>query len=210
MRKVAGMTQDLQQLIEKIQHEGVDKAHAEAEVVMTAAHVKAAGIVTAAERQASETREAAKRDAVTFEKRASDAVRQTARDLMLDIEHEVSGLLTRVLISDVKTALADPTRLALLAEEAVRAYLAGGDNAVQVLITAKSMQVVNILRERLAQAAAGPNGVTVELDASGANAATGFRIRLAGGRIEHDFTAAAIAASIANHVRPQLAALLRG
>jgi hypothetical protein len=114
-----------------------------------------------------------------------------------------------VLAHDVRAALADPVRLATLAEEAVRAYLAGGEDAVQVLLAARSAQTVDVLRSRLAQAAGAPGGVTVALDTDGAAAATGFRVRLSGGRIEHDFTATAIAASIARHVRPQLAALLR-
>jgi V/A-type H+-transporting ATPase subunit E len=203
------MTQDLQQLLETIQREGVDKARAEADAIVTAARVQAGAIVADAERQAGEAHEAARRDAVTFEQRSSDAVRQAARDLMLGVEREVTELLTQVLVNDVKSALADPTRLALLAEEAVRAYLAGGDGAVHVLLGAKSAQVVDILRSRLAQVAGASKGVTVEVDASGSVATTGFRVRLSGGRIEHDFTATAIAESIARHVRPQLAALLR-
>jgi V/A-type H+-transporting ATPase subunit E len=203
------MTEDLQQLLEKIRREGVDQARTEADAILATARAQAAALVADAERQAGEVREAARRDAVTFEQRSSDAVRQAARDLMLGVEREVTELLTQILMSDVKTALADPTRLAALVEEAVRAYLSGGDGAVQVLLAAKSAPVLEILRQRLAKMAGAPNGVTVELEAAGTASATGFRVRLAGGRIEHDFTAAAIAESIARHVRPQLAALLR-
>jgi len=203
------MTQDLQQLLDTIRRDGVEKARAEAADIVAEAKKKAADIVAEGERQAQAAREAARRDADTFAQRSSDAVRQAARDLMLGVEREITELLTQVLATDVKTALADPARLATLAEQAVRAYLAGGDSAVQVLVSAGSAEAIEILRGRLAGIAAGKEGLTVALDTSGAASATGFRIRLDGGRIAHDFTAGAIAEAIGRHVRPQLAALLR-
>ena len=56
-------------------------------------------------------------------------------------------------------------------------------------------------------AAEASQGVKIITDAQ---TGAGFKIRLANGRIEHDFSAAAIAEALAKQLRPQLAALLKG
>ena len=59
------------------------------------------------------------------------------------------------------------------------------------------------LKAQLAADAA--KGVKVVLDPT---VGSGFSIRLDGGRVEHDFSEAAISAAIAKRLRPALAALL--
>ena len=83
-----------------------------------------------------------------------------------------------------------------------------GEKGVQVAVGSASGQIVAYLRQRLSQQAASGDGLIVEIDKTGSTAATGFKISLDSGRVEHDFTADAIAASIGQHVRPQLAELL--
>ena len=49
-------------------------------------------------------------------------------------------------------------------------------------------------------------GVTVVTDAT---TGAGFRVRLADGRVEHDFTGAAIVDALSKQLRPRLAALMK-
>ena len=62
------------------------------------------------------------------------------------------------------------------------------------------------LKAQLAACAA-TTGVRVVLDET---TGAGFSLRLDGGRVEHDFSEAAIAAALAKRLRPDLAKLVRG
>lgn len=195
------MTQDLQQLLEKINADGIEKARAEAAAIVGAAEARAKEILAAAAREAEQARAAARQDAEAFERRAEETVRQAARDTLLAVEQSVTTLLTGILLKETHAAMSDPGLVSALAAEAVRAYLGGGGGTVEIAASAK---LADALRASLAREAA--NGVTVVTDAQ---AGTGFKVRLAGGRVEHDFTGAAVAAALAHGLRPRLAALLK-
>ena len=195
------MTQDLQQLLEKIQRDGVDKAHAEADRLLAEARAQAKATVEAARQEAAKIKADARQEAEAFERRAEETMRQSARDTVLNVEKAVTALFQNLLLTNVNTVLSEKTDLvARLAAEAVRAYL-GGKGDVEVAAAAK---LADVLRAKLAEDAI--KGVTVVTDdATG----SGFRIRLANGRIEHSFTGAAIAESLAKQLRPRLAALMK-
>lgn len=195
------MTQDLQQLLEKIQRDGVEKAQAEATDLLAKAHAEARAIIEAAKKEAENTRAAARQDAEAFEHRAEETMRQSARDTVLNVEKAVARLLQRLLLTDVNAALSANTDLvAGLAAEAVRAYL-GNKGGIEVAAASK---LADALRAKLAKDAV--NGVTIVTDEA---TGTGFRVLLANGRVEHTFTGNAVAESLAKQLRPRLAALMK-
>lgn len=194
------MTQDLQQLLEKIQKDGVDKAKAEAEKIVGEARAQAKTLVENAQAEAAKIKAAARQEAEAFERRAEETVRQSARDTVLGVEKAVTALLTRLLLDEVNAAMAKPELAASLAADAVRAYL-DGKGTIE-LSAAKPL--ADHLRATLAANAA--QGVSVVTDEA---TGTGFRVRLANGRIEHAFTGAAVADALAKQLRPRLAALLK-
>jgi len=200
------MSQDqhVQALLDRIRIEGVEKANAEAEKIVAAAEARAAALVAAAEERAAALVAAAERDAQAFQRRASDAVRQAARDVLLSVEQAVGAQLDNLLLSQVTLSLADPTRLAALVEAAVAAYLAGGQRTLAVCLAEKAAETADALRAAFARQAV--SGVTLILDR---NTDTGFRIRLDNGRVEHDFTAASVTEALAKYLSPQLTALLK-
>ena len=195
------MTQDLQQLLEKIQREGVDKAKAEADKLLAEARAQAKATIEAAHAEAAKVKTDARQEAESFEQRAEETMRQSARDTVLNVEKAVTTLFQRLLLKDVNTSLSEKTDLiAELAAEAVRAYL-GEKGGLDVVAAAK---LADVLRAKLAAEAA--HGVTVITDEA---AGTGFRLLLANGRVEHSFTGAAVAEALAKHLRPRLAALMK-
>ena len=195
------MTQDLQQLLEKIQRDGVEKAQAEATDLLAKAHAEARAIIEAAKKEAESTRAAARQDAEAFEHRAEETMRQSARDTVLNVEKAVARLLQRLLLTDVNAALSANTDLvAGLAAEAIRAYL-GNKGGIEVAAASK---LADALRAKLATDAI--NGVTIVTDEA---TGTGFRVLLANGRVEHTFTGTAVAESLAKQLRPRLAALMK-
>ena len=193
------MAEELQQLLEKIQHDGVEKANAEAAAILAKAKADADAILKDAEAKAAARRDEAEADARAFEDRARKTISQAARDTVLDVKAALGRLLENLLAKDVAAALADPAEVARLALAAVKAL---GADAVDVTAGAK---LAAALKAQLAAAAA--KGVQVVLDET---TGAGFSLRLDGGRVEHDFSEAALAAALAKRLRPDLARLVRG
>ena len=191
------MAEELQQLLEKIQRDGVDKANAEAAAIVAKAKAEAEAIVKKAQEDAAAAEAKGKADAEAYAARARETISQAARDTVLKVKEDVTKLLTQLLAQDVSAALA--TEAVPLAAAAVKELVTGSGAEV-----AASAKLVDALRAQLAAQA--QNGVKVVADEM---TGTGFTVKLDNGRVEHDFTDAAISEALAQRLRPDLAALLK-
>ena len=191
------MAEELQQLLEKIQRDGVDKANAEAAAIVAKAKEEANALVKKAEEEAAATRAKAEEEAAAYAARARETISQAARDTVLKVKEDVTKLLTQLLAQNVSAALA--TEAVPLAAAAVKELVTGSGAEV-----ATSAKLVDALRAQLAAQA--QNGVKVVADEM---TGTGFTVKLDNGRVEHDFTDAAISEALAQRLRPDLAALLK-
>lgn len=188
------MAEELQSLIEKINRDGVEKASAKADEIVSAAKAQAAAIVKDAKAAAEKCAADAETKAKESAERAKETMRQAARDAVVTVERAVTQLLERLLRADVDTALADPATLASVVASAVKEVAGGGEIAA-------GAKIAEALRAQLADR---KDFKVVLDDAIG----TGFSVRLDGGRVEHDFTGAAIAAEMSKRLRPELARLM--
>ena len=195
------MAEELQALLDRIQNEGVAKAEAEAARIVADAKAKAADIVAKARAEETAAKERAKDEAAQFRDRAEANVRQAARDVVLGVEKSVRDTLDRLLLAKISTALDSGTVRRLVAE--IVPAFAKADAAV-VLPPAQLADLRDALLADLRDAAA--SGVDIRSD-DGLTA--GFRVSLAGGRIEYDFSADAIRAEMSRMLRPELAKLLQ-
>ena len=193
------MAAELQQLLEKIQKEGVDKANAEANRILSEAKAKAEGIVKEAQAKAEAAAEKAKSESEAYTKRAEETIRQAARDTVIEVRNSVTAMLEAILARNVDAALADPSAVAPVAAAAVKEIATGREAEISA-----GAKLVDAIRAQLAADAT--KGVTVVTDES---AGTGFSVKLDNGRIEHAFTGEAIAAELAKRLRPALAALVK-
>ncbi len=191
------MAEELQNLLEKIKRDGVEKANAEAAAIVAKAKSDAAAIVKTAQDEAAAAKTAAAEGAKESAARAEETIRQAARDTILKIEQAVSSLLTNVLATNVDAALADPAVAVPIAASAIQALVAG-DASAEVAANAK---LAEALRAQLAARA----NITVVTDE---DAQAGFSVRLDNGRVEHDFTGSTVAAALAARLRPDLAKLV--
>lgn len=189
------MAEELQSLIEKINRDGVEKATAEAAKIVSAAKDQAAAIVKAAKEEAAKSAAAAEAEAKASAERAQVTLRQAARDAVISVEGAITRLLEKILATNVDAALSDPSTAAGIAGEAVRDVVTAGE------ISAGS-KLVEALKSQLAAKA----NFTVVMDET---IGTGFNVKLDGGRVEHDFTGATVAAELAKRLRPDLAALMK-
>ena len=191
------MAEELQQLLEKIQRDGVDKANAEAAAIIAKAKEEANALVKKAQEDAAAAEAKGKADAEAYAARARETISQAARDTVLKVKEDVTKLLTQLLAQNVSAALA--TEAVPLAAAAVKELVTGSGAEV-----AASAKLVDALRAQLAAQA--QNGVKVVADEM---TGAGFTVKLDNGRVEHDFTDAAISEALAQRLRPDLAALLK-
>ena len=191
------MAEELQQLLEKIQRDGVDKANAEAAAIVAKAKEEANALVKKAQEDAAAAEAKGKADAEAYAARARETISQAARDTVLKVREDVTKLLTKLLAQDVSAALA--TEAVPLAADAVKELVTGSGAEV-----AASAKLVDALRAQLAAQA--QNGVKVVADEM---TGAGFTVKLDNGRVEHDFTDAAISEALAQRLRSDLAALLK-
>lgn len=191
------MSEELQSLIEKINREGVEKAEAEAAKIKSAAETEAAEIVKRAQAEANKLRSQAEADARAYAERAAETIRQTARDTVISVENAVLKKLEAILVRNVDAALADGQMAAGLACGAVR------DLASGACVAANSKFAAAIGAQLAAEAIDGVDIVTDD------TLGTGFRVKLDGGRVEHDYTGATVAEALAKRLRPDLARLMR-
>lgn len=194
------MTEDLQQLLEKIQKDGVEKANTEAETILEKAKKESEALIASAKAEAEKIKSDAQSEAEAYSARASETISQSARDVLLHVEKSVTELLETLLQKDVNTALSSEETAATLVMEAVKTYMTGEDK----IDIGVARQMTEALRAKLSGMAA--EGVSVVTDET---TGAGFRVNLADGRIEHDFTGTAVADALAKQLRPGLAALLK-
>ena len=189
------MAEELQSLIEKINRDGVEKAAAEAEKIVSAAKDEAAAIVKAAKDEAAKSAAEAQAEADASAERAKETLKQAARDAVISVEKAVSRLLENILVSNVDAALSDPATAAAIAGEAVRDVVTEGE-----------VRAGSKISESLKSQLAAKTNLTVVIDET---VGSGFTVKTDSGRIEHDFTAAVVAAELAKRLRPDLAALMK-
>jgi V/A-type H+-transporting ATPase subunit E len=191
------MAEELQQLLEKIQHDGVEKANAEAAAIISKAKAEAEACKKAAAEEAAAATAKAEAEAKASAERAEKTIQQAARDTIREVKNALDALFENLLAKNVNAALSTPGEAAKIALDAIRSL-----NADDAEVAANE-KLAAALKAQLAADAA--KGVKVVLDPT---VGSGFSIRLDGGRVEHDFSEAAISAAIAKRLRPALAALL--
>ena len=191
------MAEELQQLLEKIQHDGVEKANAEAAAIISKAKAEAEACNKAAAEEAAAATAKAEAEAKASAERAEKTIQQAARDTIREVKNALDALFENLLAKNVNAALSTPGEAAKIALDAIRSL-----NADDAEVAANEKLAATLKAQLAADAA---KGVKVVLDPS---VGSGFSIRLDGGRVEHDFSEAAISAAIAKRLRPALAALL--
>ena len=188
------MAEELQSLIEKINRDGVEKANAEAERIVSAAKDQGAALLKSAKDEADRLAAEAAQKADESAAHAHETMKQAARDAIISVQETVQQALEKLLTTDVEAALADPATATAVVGDAVRELVGTGE------VTA-GPKIAAALK---AQLASQPNFTVVLDETLGA----GFTVKLDGGRVEYDFTAATLAAELAKRLRPDLAKLM--
>lgn len=195
----------LQELLDKIRHEGLDAAQTEAARIVAEAEVKKTSIIAEAEHEAKIIRSKAEADAARADEAGRAALSQASRDLVLAFKDGLSSVLASAVRVDVKVAYS-PEILAECIPLVVKALAASGNvGELEVLVPPEQAKKLDArFAQRLADEL--KKGVTIRpfagLDA-------GFRIVEKGGAAYYDFSAAELSELLARRLNPRLAEAVR-
>ncbi len=196
------MEVQLKELIEKIKKDGVETAESKASGIVKDAEAKAAEIISKANNDAAQITAKAKEDAVKSEQTGEEALKQAGRDLVLNLQTQITDLFNVIIKDEVASAMDEK----VLGETIVKLISAwkGDDSKIQVLVSEKDLdKVEKNLKAKLADKI--KKGFEVK---ASKNLDAGFLVSEKDGSAYHNFSAEGIAEVLSDYLNPRLAALV--
>ncbi len=195
----------LQELIDKIKADGAEKADREAAQKIADANAEAERIVADAKAEAARITAAAKADNDRMVKSGEDAIRQAARNILIQFRESVTKELDAILRAEIDQNYSGK-KLETLIPEVITAWAGNVDaEDISVLLNEKDLEAVEqnllgALQKKLA------GGVTLKADDSFDG---GFRVAEKDGSAYYDFSAESVAEMFSVYLNPRTAALLK-
>jgi vacuolar-type H+-ATPase subunit E/Vma4 len=197
------MAEEIRDLIEKINEEGVRAAEEKAQAIEAAAQLRAGEILKKAKTEAEVMIAAAQERIRKDEEKERILLSQAGRDLLLSLREEINAMLGRIVVSEVREVLT-PDALFRLIEKSVRDYSAGGSGDITVSVNARDLEILeNHFIKRLSD----ETKKTILLQPS-EEISGGFTISFDDGKSAFDFTDKALASYIGTHLKPRLNRIL--
>jgi len=198
------MDVQLKELIEKIKIEGVKSAEERAAEIVAGAEKRASQLVEAARREAEQIVGQAKEEAARSERSGREALKQAARDLLLNLRGSITRVFT-ALVEAETTKVYDGKAL----EEAIVAVMKSWDGSelkeLAVLLPEDKLKTLEGgLRARLSDEL--KKGLEIRPSAA---ARAGFVVSEKSGNAYYNFTSQAIAEVLSDYLNPRLAEIVR-
>ncbi len=198
------MAEEIRDLIEKINQEGIRAAEEKAQNIEAAAKQRADEILAQAKREAEEMIAAANGRIRREDEQGKTLLAQAGRDLLLSLRKEMNAMLGRIMVSDIQQALT-PEALFTLVSVVVRNYSAGESSDITVFLRKEDVQVLeNNFLNRLREETKNEIILRPAEEISG-----GFTISFDNGKSCFDFTDKALAEYIGTYVKPKLHQILK-
>ncbi|MFA6384261.1 MAG: V-type ATP synthase subunit E family protein [Candidatus Omnitrophota bacterium] len=199
------MADQIKELIEKIQAEGVQAAQDKAAEIETEARRKADWIVQKATAQAQKIVDDAQETVSRMQASGQAALQQSGRDVLLTLKKEIVAMLQRVIASQIAAALT-PEELSRILTGLIQVYCSKNDTKIVVYLKEQDRQslegnFLNRLKDELKK--------DIELRVQGEINA-GLVISFDAGKSQFDFTDKALAEYIGSFLKPAITALLNG
>lgn len=197
------MPEEIRDLIEKINQEGIKAAEEKAQNIESLAKQKADDILSQARLEAEKIITAAE-DRVRREDTAEKALlAQAGRDLLLSLRKEINAMLDRIVVSDIQQALT-PERLSGLLSEIVRNYEGGENSDITVFLKKEDREILEkTFFQKLREETNNKIVLKPTEEISG-----GFTISFDRGKSCYDFSDRALAEYIGVYLKPKLNQLL--
>jgi len=198
------MAEEIRDLIEKINQEGIKAAEEKAQNIEAAAKQRADDILAQARLEAEEMIAAAKDRIRREDEKGKTLLAQAGRDLFLSLRKEIDVMLGRIVVSDIQQALT-PEALFKLLSEVVRNFSAGESSEITVLLNKEDVETLekNFLY-KLREETKKKIILRPAEEISG-----GFTISFDSGKSCYDFTDKALAEYIGTYLKPKLNQILQ-
>lgn len=199
------MAEELKELIEKIQLEGVKAAEDKALAIAAHAQRRADETIKNAEKESGRIISEAKERVARLEEGAKSSVKQAARDTMLSLRKEIAAMLERL--------VADHVHKALSAEDLAKILTAiikgcSGENKDKIVISLRKEDLEKVekaLFSELGHEAKKGIALRATTDIRG-----GFLISYDSGKSYFDFSDKALAEYLAAQLKTSLADIVKG
>jgi V/A-type H+-transporting ATPase subunit E len=198
------MAEEIRDLIEKINQEGIRAAEEKAQNIEAAAQQRADEILAQAKLEAEEMISAARERIYREDKAEKTLLAQAGRDLLITLRKEINVILGRIIVSDIRLAMT-PEALFRLLSELIRNYHADESSDITVLLSKDDLEILekNFLH-RLREETKKQIVLKSEEEISG-----GFTISFDSGKSCYDFTDKALAEYIGTYLKPKLNQILQ-
>jgi len=197
------MAEEIRDLIEKINQEGIKAAEEKAQNIEAAAKQRADDILSQAMLEAEEMIAAAKDRIRREDEKGKTLLAQAGRDLLLSLRKEINAMLGRIVVSDIQQTLT-PEALFKLLSEVARNYSAAESSDITVLLNEEDLETLgkNFLH-KLREETKKKIILRPAEEISG-----GFTISFDSGKSCYDFTDKALAEYIGTYLKPKLNQIL--
>lgn len=198
------MAETLKELIDKIQTEGIKAALEKAKGIEEEAKRHAEAIIEKATKEAKAIVEKAREDIRKMEEGGKAALKQAGRDLLLTLRGEITALLERLTVAEVRKALTGDDLVKIIA---ALIKDAAGKEEGKVIISLNKEDIANLEKGFLGKLS---NEVKKGIDLKPTEEIQGgFLISFDSGKSYFDFTDKALAEYLAMHLKPALANFLK-
>lgn len=198
------MAEELKELIEKIQLEGVKAAEDKALVIEAEARARADKAVEKGAKEAERMISEAKAEIRRLEEGAKNSVKQASRDTMLSLRKEIYSMLERIVGSHVHKALS-AEELAKMLTTMIKGH--GGEDKQNIIVSLKKDDLEKVEKAvfaELGQEAKKGIRLKAVTDIHG-----GFLISYDSGRSYFDFSDKALAEYLSLHLKARLGDIVK-
>jgi vacuolar-type H+-ATPase subunit E/Vma4 len=198
------MAEEIRDLIEKINQEGIKAAEEKAQNIEAAAKQRAGDILAQARLEADEMIAAANDRIRREDEKGKTLLAQAGRDLLLFLRKEINAMLGRIVATDIRQALTSEA-LSRLLLEVVRNYCGGESSEITVFLNKEDLETLekNYLRKIMDE-----TKKTIILRPA-EEISGGFTISFDRGKSSYDFTDEALAEYIGTYLKPKLNQILQ-
>lgn len=198
------MAQEIKDLIEKIQQEGIQAAQNQARRIEEEARQKADALLEKVNLEAAKIIAEAKDKNVKAEESTKALLKQAGRDLLLSLRKEINAMLEKIIVTHVRDALR-PEEMAKIIGGLIKDYHTEEKEGITVFLKKEDAQnleklFLSELKEKI------KHGIALK---PSEDIAGGFIISYDAGKSQYDFTDKAIAGYIGSYLKPKLAEILK-
>lgn len=198
------MAEDINQLIEKIQQEGIQVAEEKAREIESQAKKDAGQLIEKAKSEAQKIILEAEDKIRRLEETAKASLSQAGRNTLISLREDINGLLNKVLILTIGQAL-QAQELSGILHSLISESVKQNKSSILISVSKEDLEklektFLSGLKEELKK------GITIR---ALEDITAGFLISYDAGKSHFDFTDKALAGYIGGYLKPKLAELLK-